>query len=697
MMAQLKQFTLEELNFGGTRYNEMSPEKRYYIWCGDKLVRKYVDKVVSVAENGTEKDLFSLDDLQEALGNENGLIGVSLLNVEFPCDDKALALVLTPEERLLYDYKKNKIVFSQKCRGSLEWCPSSYAEAFSRDENLWVRMSDGQERQLTKDGSREIVYGRSVHRNEFGITKGTFWSPNGKRLAFYRMDQSMVTDYPQVNTFSQPIATFEPDKYPMAGQCSHKVTIGIYDLDKDTVSWLELGDVTNRYFTNVSWAPDGRSLYLIELNRDQNHAELAQYDASTGEKIRVVCTEEDEKYVEPLHPIAFLPWDKDKFLHWSQKDGYWHLYLYDAKKGECLKKMTTGAWVITDILGFNEMTHSVIIRANKENVLQYNLYVVDVESGNVSLLDNGIGSHDGKVSSNGKYVIDQWSSPEVPRAWEKLNTEDKSRTSLGESADPWKEYAVPVFKQGTLKAADGCTDLYYRMVLPHDFDETKKYPTVVYVYGGPHAHNIEATWHWNSRSWETYMAQKGYIVFVMDNRGSENRGKEFEQATFRQLGQVEMQDQMKGVEYLCSLPYVDNERIGVHGWSFGGFMTITLMTNHPNVFKVGVAGGPVIDWSKYEVMYTERYMDTPEQNPEGYTKTSLVEKAQDLKGRLLMVIGMNDPVVVPQNAMMFLNACNEAGTYPDFYVYPGEEHNMQGHMSVHLHEKITRYFEDYLK
>jgi len=220
---------------------------------------------------------------------------------------------------------------------------------------------------------------------------------------------------------------------------------------------------------------------------------------------------------------------------------------------------------------------------------------------------------------------------------------------------------------------------------------------VVYVYGGPHAHNVDASWHWASRSWETYMAQKGYIVFILDNRGSENRGRDFEQATFHQLGQIEMQDQMKGVDYLRTLPYVDMDRLGVHGWSFGGFMTISLITNYPDVFKVGVAGGPVIDWKWYEVMYGERYMGTPENNPEGYAKTSLIAKAKDLKGKLQIITGYNDPTVVPQHCLSFLDACIKAGTQPDFFAYPGEPHNMRGHASVHLHERITQYFEDYLK
>ena len=256
---------------------------------------------------------------------------------------------------------------------------------------------------------------------------------------------------------------------------------------------------------------------------------------------------------------------------------------------------------------------------------------------------------------------------------------------------------MPQFSCGTIKAADGTTDLYWRMVKPADFDETKKYPTIVYVYGGPHAHLVDARWNYSSRSWETYMAQKGYITFILDNRGSENRGKAFEQATFRELGQQEMLDQMCGVEYLKSLPYVDADRIGVHGWSFGGFMTISLMTNYPDVFKVGVSGGPVIDWKWYEVMYGERYMDTPEANPEGYAKTSLLPKAKELRGKLQIITGYNDPTVVPQHCLMFIEECIKAGTQPDFFAYPGEGHNMMGHKSVHLHERITQYFEDYLK
>jgi dipeptidyl-peptidase-4 len=363
-----------------------------------------------------------------------------------------------------------------------------------------------------------------------------------------------------------------------------------------------------------------------------------------------------------------------------------------------VEQLTKGPWVVMDVLGFNQKDKSIIIASNEKHALQRNLYAVNIKTLKRTSLDNGEGVHRGHLSSTGTKLYEKYSTPTTPNTINVTAISSKPQTQiLLEAKDPWKDYIQPIFESGSIKAADGITDLYWRMVKPHDFDATKKYPTVVYVYGGPHAHNVDASWHWSSRSWETYMAQKGYIVFILDNRGSENRGRDFEQATFHQLGQIEMQDQMKGVEYLKSLPYVNTDKIGVHGWSFGGFMTISLITNYPDIFKVGVAGGPVIDWKWYEVMYGERYMGTPQNNPEGYAKTSLINKAKDLKGKLQIITGYNDNTVVPQHCLSFLDACIKAGTQPDFFAYPGEEHNMRGHASVHLHERITQYFEDYLK
>ena len=616
---ELKQFTLEDLNFGGKNYRQMIPKTLRLWWKGHELV------------------------------NSDTLVK-----------------------------------------------PKGYPQVFVRNHNIFYQTSVGSEPvQITTDGNRQLTYGESVHRNEFGINGGLFLSPDKQSVAFYRMDQSMVTDYPQVNTFNR-VATYEPDSYPMAGMKSHKVTVGIYTFATGKTVWLDFGDVTDRYFTNICWSPESKEIYLFEVNRDQTDTSLDVYDSATGKKLRTLYTEHDDKYTEPQNPVMFLPWDSKKFLMFSQKSGYMHLYLMTTE-GKLLKQLTDGNFVVQEVLGFCEKTKSVIIATNEIHPLQRNIYSVDIKKGTRTLLDNGRGYHFGILSDDGEKMIDSYSTPEEPRVYDIVDVVKKKRKEYFRSEDPWKGYAVPTYRSGSIKAADGVTDLYYRMVLPPDFDAKNKYPTVVYVYGGPHARNVQAQWHWASRSWETYMAQKGYILFILDNRGSSERGKDFEQATFRHLGVQEMKDQMCGVDYLKSLPYVDADRMGVHGWSYGGFMTISLMANYPDIFKVGVAGGPVIDWKWYEVMYGERYMDTPEQNPEGYKETSLINKAGNIKGRLQIIIGMNDPTCVPQHTLQFLDACVKAGTQPDCFFYPGEGHNMVGHASVHLHERITRYFDDFLK
>ena len=684
---QLKTLTLEDLNFGGTNYHNMIAKNRWTTWWGDQLVRQDAEECYLVdLKTGKETKLFNIKQLRKIKGVE----GVhSLYQTSFPEAGKTIVKI----SNQLINWKK----------GTVE--KDNTPQAYVRDYQLYVKDAKG-EHKLTTDGSRNIVYGQSVHRDEFGISGGIYWNPQHTLLAFYRMDQSMVSDYPLVDipeldwkpaTGESRTAKFAPEKYPMAGETSHKVTVGVYDVKTGNTLYLKAGDPTDRYFTNITWDAEGNTIYMFELNRDQNDCRLVSYNAATGEKIAELYRETDAKYVEPQHPIMFLPWDSSKFILQSQKDGYNHIYLF-SKDGKELKQITKGKWVVMDILGFNKKKKSIIIASNELSPIQRNLFSVDVNTGKRTLVDdNGKGWHNGSVSESGQYIYDNYQTPIVPRKIAIINTENLKHTAYFTADDPWKGYTVPTFECGTIKAADGVTDLYYRMVKPLNFDANKKYPTIVYVYGGPHAHNVDARWNYGSRSWETWMAENGYLLFILDNRGSENRGKEFEQATFRHLGDEEMKDQMEGVKFLKSLPYVDANRMGVHGWSFGGFMTTNLMTTYPDVFKVGVAGGPVIDWKWYEVMYGERYMDTPQSNPEGYAGSSLLAKAKNLKGKLQIIIGLNDPVVVPQHAFSFLKACIGAGTQPDFFVYPGEPHNMRGHQSTHLHERISQYFFDYLK
>ena len=727
-----KSFTLEDLNFGGNNYRNMVAKNRWCSWWGDQLVRQDVDACYLVnKKNGKETKLFGVNDINQWIAPTKDIKVRALYNAEFPFADKTIVVVSSGSKTYTVDWKKRKLVSEldfEDGENLLEGNTQQNAFAYLKGDNLCVRIFDitnnantrekkSHDFQISTDGSRSIVYGQSVHRDEFGISKGTFWSPNGEKLAFYRMDQSMVTDYPQVNIpeigFNHPetqscIATPAPDKYPMAGETSHKVTLGVFDVNTGKTIYLKAGDPTNRYFTNIAWSPDNKTIYMFELNRDQNDCRLTAYSSETGEKTGELYRETDDKYVEPLHPIQFLPWDSNSFIMQSRKDGYNHIYLctlgkhgsHMANNTESLeiKQLTSGKWEVLDVLGFYPKHKSIIIASNECSPIQRNIFIVDTQTGKRAMIDaNGEGWHNATLSESGQYLFDNYSTPTIPRKIAIVNNELGDRIPYFTAENPWKGYNVPEYSCGTIKAADGETDLYYRMVKPVNFDPKKKYPTIIYVYGGPHAHNVDARWNYCSRGWETYMAEKGYLLFILDNRGSENRGKAFEQVTFRQLGQEEMKDQMKGVEYLKSLPYVDADKIGVHGWSFGGFMTISLMTNYPDVFKVGVAGGPVIDWHWYEVMYGERYMDTPQTNPEGYKKTSLLYTAKNLKGKLQIIQGYNDLTVVPQHCLTFLKACIAAGTQPDFFVYPGEPHNMRGHQSTHLHERISNYFFDYLK
>ncbi len=568
--------------------------------------------------------------------------------------------------------------------------------AFTIKNNLYFSDEKSKTVQITFDENKGIVNGSNyVHRQEFGINKGIFWSPKGNAIAFYRKDETMVADYPLVD-ISTRIATVKNIKYPMIGEKSEEVTLGIYNLKTGKTVFCNVKDFTNEhYLTSITWRPDGKYIFIGVLNRGQNHLKMNMYNASTGAFVKTLFEERNDRYVEPEHPLYFLPNSNDKFLYYSERDGYDHLYLYNTD-GKLLKQVTKGNWVVLDFKGFDKKGKNIFITSTEESPIEKQLYKVNINTGKILKLTTDKGTHKIVLSNSRKYFFDSYSNTKVANNNRICNDNGTIVQNILNAEDPLNEYDLGKMSIGTIKAADGKTDLYYRLITPPNFDPKKKYPVVVYVYGGPHAQLVTNSRLGGARLWNYYMAQKGYIMFTLDNRGSANRGFEFESIIHRQCGQEEMKDQMKGIEFLKKLPYVDADRIGVHGWSYGGFMTVSLITNYPEIFKVAVAGGPVIDWKYYEVMYGERYMDTPKENPEGFKKTSLLNKAKDLKGRLLIIHGYVDPVVVPQNSLDFIRSCIKAGTDIDYFLYPESEHNMRGKTRVHLMKKITRYFDDYL-
>ncbi|KAG4080530.1 hypothetical protein HA402_013988 [Bradysia odoriphaga] len=567
--------------------------------------------------------------------------------------------------------------------------------AWTEKNNLFIRISNGAVQAVTHDADENIVNGKSVHREEFGIDKGIFFSPKGDQLAFYRMDQRMVNDYPIIDWSATP-AHNSNIKYPMAGGKSHEVTLGIYQPSTQKTIFLKTAGPADHYLTCVTWAPDQQSVFVALLNREQDHLWLNQYSAATGELIKTLFEETDAKYVHPTHPLTFVPGNNDQFVWWSEKSGYNHLYLYNTN-GQQLREITNGDWVVNELLGFNTKQNELLFTASKDGPMEKHLYKVNYRKKTPVLnLDKAAGWHDAQTSTDGSYILDTYSSGTTPYTARIAATAGKFEQHILTAADPLKDFQRPQIRQVTLKADDG-TPLFGKLILPVNFDSTKTYPVIVYLYNGPNVQLVKNTYPYSGNLWYEYMAQHGYIIFTMDGRGSDNRGKAFEQATFRQLGTVEMNDQLQGVAYLKSLPYVNQQKMGVHGWSFGGFMTTSLMLRHPGVFQAAVAGGPVIDWSMYEIMYTERYMDTPQENPEGYANASLLTKTKHLQGHLMLIHGTNDDVVVWQHSIDFLKACVDNEVQIDYFVYPGHLHNVLGKDRVHLMQKITDYFDAHLK
>ncbi len=601
---------------------------------------------------------------------------------------------------MLFDGKKERSMTAAEREQfkNLVW-PEQSDRVEKKEGNLYV---DG--KLVERGDGYNVVLGESVHRNEFGINGGLFWSPKQSRLAFYRMDQSMVVDYPLVNTKAREAEPM-PIKYPMAGMQSHWVTVGVYEPATEKLIYLNTcRDTTiherEMYLTNIAWSPDEKYVYIAKVNREQNHMWLEQYDAATGAFMKVLFEETNPRYVEPCEPMIFTP-KGDQFLWFSMRDGYKHLYLYNAD-GSLVKQVTKGEYEVEEFIQFDKKGEHIFVYANKDNLAGRDAYRVNLKKGTMECLtmqENGLhGTHTVALNEAGTTWVDVWSSVDVPARADLRDLKHKNPLKTFYTAEnPLKDYAMPGIELGTLKAADGKTDLFYRLITPPDMKPGEKYPTLVYVYGGPHSQLVTDSWLAGGNLYFLRLAQQGYVVFTLDNRGTDNRGFEFESCTHRRLGEIEMADQMEGVKFLQGLPYVDKDRMGVEGWSFGGFMTITMKLAHPEVFKVGCAGGPVIDWKWYEIMYGERYMDTPQENPEGYEATSLLNKAKNLQGRLLVIQGAEDNTVVPQHSTEFIERCINNFKQVDYFAYPHHEHNVLGRERLHLYQKMFQYYEDFLK
>ena len=705
-----KNLTIEEATSGQYRAfaveNIVGPQ-----WRKDTKTVTYLDKTYSKllakSEEGNwaETTLLTKDELQNALKSKFSSDEFQLRmfpysyswidknTLEFEVDGKNSKYLIQFD--VAQKSVKNGFAFSSEGRNQIISSDGKNT-AWLDDNNIKITNGSGTI-SVTSDENKGIVNGSDyTHRQEFGIDRGMWWSPKNDKLAFYRKDETMVAGYPLID-FGARIAKSKDIKYPMAGMKSEEVTLVIYDVNSKKSLTLQTGEPKEQYLTCITWEPNGKFVYVGLLNREQNHLKLNKYDASTGALVKTLFEEKASTYVEPLHDLTFLPNSSSEFLYRSEKDGFEQFYLYNTD-GKLVRKLGFKDVVVTSMLDFDKDGKNLFYIGTTNNGLDRQFFKVDLKSGKTTQLTSTSGTHSGSISSDGTLLFDQFSSVTTPNDINIVNLKSNKSTNLVKATNPYLgKTNLPKMELVTITSADGKTPLNGRLIYPANFDANKKYPVMVYVYGGPHAQLVTNKFLGGATLFDYYMAQNEYVVLTVDNRGSDARGRDFEHVIHRNLGVNEMADQMKGIEFLKSKSFVDQDKIGVYGWSFGGFMTTSLMVNHSDVFKVGVAGGPVIDWSFYEVMYGERYMDMPQENQAGYDNNNLTKKANQLKGRLLMIHGAQDPVVVQQHSMEFIQACIKAGKQVDYFLYPTHEHNVSGKDRVHLNQKIADYFDVHLK
>ncbi|MDP4638073.1 MAG: S9 family peptidase [Crocinitomicaceae bacterium] len=682
--AQKKEMSVKE---SVLLQRSVSPDRvTNFLWMNDSeyttCSKDYKTMYKSSVGNDKSIDLITIDEINKELGSSFG----NFFGAEWENDHSLLLNDGQTIARFDIQTKTGKILKNSVSNsGNHSYHAASNQLAYTIDNNLYV---DG--RAITKNSDKNIVSGQSIARNEFGISGGIFWSIKGSFLAFYQKDETNVHDYPLLDVNTTP-ASLVSIKYPMAGQKSEKPRVGIYNVKSKKVIYISPSGASDDYFTNLTFTPDEQFIIVAEVNRDQNHMWLNVYSTKTGKFVKTLFEEKNDKWIEPEHPAFFPNATSNSFVWISERDGFNNLYLYDFN-GKMMQKLTNHAFVVKDLLCATKDGSKFYYTATGENPTNTLIYLCDLQ-GNTELMTKEEGTHSFSLSTDGTYFMDAFSSLTVPFKSMLWTNNGKMAKLLMESKEKLVDYNVGTTEIGSIKGKDG-SDLYYRMIKPSNFDPSKKYPVLVYVYGGPHAQMVTNSWLAGANLWMHWMANQGYIIYTLDNRGSGERGFAFESQIHRQLGTVEMEDQLSGVEFLKSLNYVDGNRLAVHGWSFGGFMTTSLMLRQAGVFKVGVAGGPVTDWKYYEIMYGERYMDRPEQNKAGYDANSLLNYTKNLKGDLLLIHGSIDDVVVMQHNEALLKSFIENGVQVDDFIYPMHKHNVTGKDRAHLMEKVLLYILD---
>ncbi len=701
---QKKPVTLEALSQGsGRMMMEMggapvwSPGgQRFAVRRGDKVA------IYDIAA-GTEKELFSTSELTKlakaappdrAMSWENRR--VSEQRVQWSQDGKKLLLVQSGDVFLWSEDsgKIEQLTATDIAERDPKLSPDGTKVSFRRAAELYVMdIASKKVTQLTNDSSptRWNAMLDWVYPEELDLGTAYWWSPDSKQIAYLQFEVGREPLYPHGDHL-QVAAVIEPQRYPKAGTPNADVRVGVVSATGGETKWMNFGETRDMLIARVNWAPDSKDVITHKLNRVQDHLWVMSAEAGTG-RAKVLIEETDPAWINITDDFNVL--SDGRILRTSERDGFRHLYLH-ARDGKDEQKLTKGDWEVSSIACVDEKAQRVWFTSTEASPLERQLYVVGFDGKGKKQLTQGAGSHTISMSPACDYYMDTYSSLENPsRA--ALHKIDGSEVKVWREADRKvaEEYDIQKTEIHTFKGADG-TLFYGKLVKPASFDPKKKYPVLVSVYGGPHAQSVRNSWAGNL-SWEQVMAAKGFVIWQMDNRGSSGRGHKFEAPLYRRMGKQELEDQKEGVKYLGTLGFVDTERVGVYGWSYGGYMTLYCLLHAPEVFKAGSAGAAVTDWRNYDTIYTERYMGLPQENAEGYKASSPVNAAANLKGKLLLVHNIEDDNVLFGNALQMMNALQLAGKRYETLIYPGKSHGLMGKSRQHFLEQQTRFFEEALK
>lgn len=698
-----KPVTLEALSAAGARMTA-PPVQAFWSPRGRRLALIRADKVfLHDAASGEEKEIVNLGELAkqaqpfpqpQAMSWENRRVREQRL--QWSADGTKI-LILSGGDLFLWDESTGttaQLTSTPVAERDPKLAPDGSKVSFRRDRDLYVLEIAGKKvTRLTHDSSETLWNAMLdwVYPEELDLGTAHWWSPDSSRIAYLQFDVSREPLYPH-GDFLRMSAVAEPQRYPKAGQPNADVRVGVVPASGGETRWMDFGETRDFLIARLHWTPDSKSVIVHRLNRVQNHLWILAAEAATG-RARLLIEETDPAWINITDHFRIL--SSGRILRTSEQSGFRHLYLHDSS-GKLLRQLTRGDWEISSLACVDEAGGRIFFLSTQASPLERHLYSTNLEGAPLKLVSRGAGTHSVKMSPACDFYLDTFSSLETPPRTAMHDSTGKELRVLRETDRKiLEEYEILKTEIHRFHGADG-TEFYGRLIRPANFDPSRKYPVIVTIYGGPHAQSVRNAWA-GGLSWEQVMAHKGFVIWQMDNRGSSGRGHRFESALYRRLGKQELADQLEGIRYLESLGFIDKNRIGVQGWSYGGYMALYCLLHAPDVFKAGAAGAAVTDWRNYDTIYTERYLGLPSENEQGYRESSPVHAAANLKGKLLLIHNIEDDNVLFANALQMMHALQQAGKSFQALVYPQKSHGLTGRASQHRWGEQTRFFEEALR